>query len=71
MWNQYLWPLLIANAENTRQVQIGLRQLVATDAAIEWHYVMSGVLLAAIPPLLLLVFLQRNLIRGIALYEDK
>jgi sn-glycerol 3-phosphate transport system permease protein len=71
MWNQYLWPLLIANSDSTRMVQIGLRQLVATDAAIEWHYVMSGVLLAAIPPLLLLVLLQRNLIQGIALYEDK
>ena len=71
MWNQYLWPLLIANADNTRMVQIGLRQLVATDAAIEWHYVMSGVILAAIPPLILLVILQRNLIRGVALYEDK
>jgi sn-glycerol 3-phosphate transport system permease protein len=71
MWNQYLWPLLIANADSTRMVQIGLRQLVATDAAIDWHYVMSGVLLAAIPPLLLLILLQRNLIQGIALYEDK
>jgi len=71
MWNQYLWPLLIANADSTRMVQIGLRQLVATDAAIEWHYVMSGVLIAAVPPLLLLIALQRNLIQGIALYEDK
>lgn len=71
MWNQYLWPLLIANADSTRMIQIGLRQLVATDAAIEWHYVMSGVLIAAVPPLLLLIALQRNLIQGIALYEDK
>jgi len=71
MWNQYLWPLLIANADTTRMVQIGLRQLVATDAAIEWHYVMGGVLLAAIPPLVLLILLQKNLIQGIALYEDK
>ena len=71
MWNQYLWPLLIANADTTRMVQIGLRQLVATDAAIEWHYVMSGVVIAALPPLLLLIILQRNLIRGVALYEDK
>ncbi|NLH00119.1 MAG: ABC transporter permease subunit [Chloroflexi bacterium] len=71
MWNQYLWPLIIANADTTRMVQIGLRQLVATDAAVEWHYVMSGVLISAIPPLLLLILLQRNLIRGIALYEDK
>lgn len=71
MWNQYLWPLIVANSDATRMVQIGLRQLVATDAAVEWHYVMSGVVLAAIPPLVLLILLQRNLIRGVALYEDK
>lgn len=71
IWNQYLWPLIIANADNTRMVQIGLKQLVATDAAVEWHYVMSGVLIAALPPLIVLVLLQRNLIQGIALYEEK
>ena len=71
MWNQYLWPLIIANADNTRMIQIGLRQLVATDAAVAWHYVMSGVVIASIPPLLLLLLLQKNLIHGIALYEDK
>ena len=71
MWNQYLWPLLIANSPETRMIQIGLKQLVATDAAVEWHLVMSGVVIAALPPLLLLVLLQKNLIQGIALYEDK
>jgi len=71
MWNQYLWPLIIANSDATRMIQVGLRQLVATDAAVEWHYVMSGVLIAAIPPLVLLLILQKNLIHGIALYEDK
>lgn len=71
MWNQYLWPLLIANTDNTRQVQIGLRQLIATDAAVEWNYVMAGVLLAALPPLIVLVLLQKNLTSGIALNQDK
>jgi sn-glycerol 3-phosphate transport system permease protein len=71
MWNQYLWPLIIANSDATRMVQIGLRQLVATDAAVEWHLVMSGVVIAALPPLLLLFILQKNLIHGISLYEDK
>jgi sn-glycerol 3-phosphate transport system permease protein len=71
MWNQYLWPLVIANSDSVRMVQIGLRQLVATDAAVEWHYVMSGVLIAAVPPLLLLLLLQKNLIQGISLYEEK
>lgn len=71
MWNQYLWPLLIANADRTRVVQIGLKQLVSTDAAIEWHYVMAGTVIAALPPLVLLVVLQRSLIEGMSLYEEK
>lgn len=71
MWNQYLWPLIIANADRTRVVQIGLKQLVATDAAVEWHVVMAGAMLAALPPLIVLVILQRSLIEGMSLYEEK
>lgn len=71
MWNQYLWPLIIANSYRTRMIQIGLKQLVATDAAVEWHLVMSGVVIASIPPLILLILLQSSLIQGIALGEEK
>ncbi|NOX63389.1 MAG: ABC transporter permease subunit [Chloroflexi bacterium] len=71
MWNQYLWPLIIANAERTRVVQIGLKQLVDTDAAVDWHIVMAGALIATLPPLLLLIIMQRSLIEGMSLYEEK
>ena len=71
MWNQYLWPLIIANADRTRVVQIGLKQLVDTDAAVNWHYVSAGMLLSAIPPLIVLVILQRSLLEGMSLYEEK
>ncbi|MEL7675520.1 MAG: ABC transporter permease subunit, partial [Chloroflexota bacterium] len=46
MWNQYLWPLLVANSDQTRQIQIGIKLLVATDAVIEWGTVMAGALMA-------------------------
>lgn len=71
MWNQYLWPLLIANTDATRQVQIGLRQLIATDAAIEWNYVMAGVILASLPPLIVLLLLNKNLTSGVSMNQDK
>lgn len=71
MWNQYLWPLIIANTEQTRVVQIGLKQLVDTDAAVNWHYVSAGMLLSAIPPLIVLIILQRSLLEGMSLYEEK
>ena len=71
MWNQYLWPLIIANSDATRVVQIGLKALVATDAAVEWHYVMAGTVISVIPPLVILVLLQHSLLEGMSLYEDK
>ena len=71
MWNQYLWPLIIANADRTRVVQIGLKQFVDTDAAVDWHIVRAGALIATLPPLILLIVMQRSLIEGMSFYEEK
>ena len=65
MWNQYLWPLLVANSDSTRQVQIGIKQLVASDAVIEWGVVMAGSMMVIIPPLVVLLALQRSLMTGL------
>lgn len=64
MWNQYLWPLLVANSDQTRQIQIGIKLLVATDAVIEWGTVMAGAIMAIVPPLVVLLVLQRSLMTG-------
>lgn len=71
MWNQYLWPLVIANAETTRVIQVGLKQLIATDAAVEWNVVMAGVVVAMLPPLIVLVLTQKSLVTGLSLAEEK
>lgn len=63
-WNQYLWPLLVTNHRDMRTIQIGLRFL-QNEEAISWNLVMAGVVLAVLPTVLLLVFGQRQLIRGL------
>lgn len=65
MWNQYLWPLIVANSSQTRQVQIGIKQLVATDSVIEWGILMAGAITVIIPPLIVLLLLQRSLMSGL------
>jgi sn-glycerol 3-phosphate transport system permease protein len=65
MWNQYLWPLIVANSDSTRQVQIGVKLLVATDSVIEWGVLMSGVIMVIVPPLIVLLMLQRSLMSGL------
>ncbi len=70
MWNQYLWPLLVANSDQTRQIQIGIKLLVATDAVIDWGTVMAGALMAIVPPLIVLLVLQRSLMAGLTTATD-
>jgi sn-glycerol 3-phosphate transport system permease protein len=65
-WNQYLWPLLITteNEMNTVVIAIG-RMIKATDDAIDWPVVMATVMLAMIPPVAVVVVMQRWFVRGL------
>ena len=63
-WNQYLWPLLITNADSHRTVQIGLKVLNSTNID-ELNLVMAGTVIAALPIFVLLLFFQRHLVRGL------
>ncbi|MEM8589595.1 MAG: sn-glycerol-3-phosphate ABC transporter permease UgpE [Pseudomonadota bacterium] len=63
-WNQYLWPLLIS--DNLETVVIGIRRMLTVgDADIQWNIVMATTLLAMIPPVLVVVFMQRWFVKGL------
>ena len=70
MWNQYLWPILVANSINTRQVQIGIKLLIATDSVVQWGVLMAGTITVIIPPLLVLLVLQRSLMAGLSMADE-
>jgi sn-glycerol 3-phosphate transport system permease protein len=71
MWNEYLWPLIVTTSNEMRVVQIGIKMLVATDAQAEWNVIMAGVVAAMVPPLVILVLLQRSFVRSVALGAEK
>ncbi|GAC1313084.1 MAG: carbohydrate ABC transporter permease [Acidimicrobiales bacterium] len=63
-WNQYLWPLLITRDDRHRTVQIGLRQLRAVSLD-QVNVTFAGVVIAALPLVVLLVLFQKQLVRGL------
>jgi sn-glycerol 3-phosphate transport system permease protein len=63
-WNQYLWPLLVTQSNSVRTVQIGLRQLSASDIS-KADIVFAGTVLAALPIFVVLLIFQRSLVRGL------
>jgi sn-glycerol 3-phosphate transport system permease protein len=63
-WNQYLWPLLITKDDQYRTVQIGLKQLQQTSID-QINVIFAGAIIAVIPLVILLLFFQRHLVRGL------
>ena len=63
-WNQYTWPRAVVTEDKWQTIQIGLKSLSAARPE-ESNIGLAAAILAAIPILLLLIFLQRQLIRGL------
>lgn len=65
-WNQYLWPLLITTRSDMSTIVIAIgRMIKATDDAVDWPVVMAIVMLAMIPPVLVVVLMQRWFVKGL------
>jgi len=65
-WNQYLWPLLVTNTPAMTTIVIGIRQMIGNgDAQTEWHLVMATALLALLPPIMVVLAMQRWFVKGL------
>jgi sn-glycerol 3-phosphate transport system permease protein len=66
-WNQYLWPLLITNTEAMRTVVIGLEGLIPRSGTElpTWNLIMAGAMMALLPPVAIIVFMQRWFVKGL------
>ena len=64
-WNDFLWPLLVTNAEEMRTIQIGLNGFVGRYGT-SWNYLMAGTITATLPSVVVFLFFQKALERGIA-----
>ncbi|WP_025899621.1 sn-glycerol-3-phosphate ABC transporter permease UgpE [Sneathiella glossodoripedis] len=65
-WNQYLWPLLVTTDQSmyTIVMQIG-RMLEGAEEAPQWHLIMMTALLSVIPPVLVVLFMQKLFVQGL------
>jgi sn-glycerol 3-phosphate transport system permease protein len=65
-WNQYLWPLLVTTNEDYYTIVMGISRMVnVVDAAAKWNLVMAVTLLAMIPPVVVVVVMQRQFVKGL------
>lgn len=64
-WNQYLWPLLITTKEKYYTLLIGINRMLAVgDAQAEWQIILATTMLALIPPVIVVVAMQKQFVSG-------
>lgn len=65
-WNQYLWPLLMTTREEMFPISVGLRQMMGSgDALVNWNIVMATAVLMLIPPTIIILAMQKWLVKGL------
>ena len=65
-WNQYLWPMLITTDPGYYTAVMGIKRLASVlDGDTQWNLVMAGVILAALPPVLIIIVMQRLFVKGL------
>lgn len=64
-WNQYLWPLLITTDKDMNTIVMGISQMIGVDDFTDWPAVMATAMLAMLPPVAIVVFMQRLFIKGL------
>jgi len=65
-WNQYLWPLLITTSPDMTTAVIGLKDLIPqADDLPTWNVAMAGSLLVMLPPVLVVLLMQRWFVKGL------
>ena len=65
-WNQYLWPLLITTSSDYYTIVAGIKRMAdAVDGLPQWHLVMATAMLAMLPPVAVVIGMQRLFVKGL------
>ncbi len=65
-WNQYLWPLMITTDKDHYTVVMAIKRMAdVADAIPQWNVVMATAVLAMLPPVIVVVAMQRLFVKGL------
>jgi sn-glycerol 3-phosphate transport system permease protein len=65
-WNQYLWPILITSDASMGTAVAGIKSMISLgDGVTQWNQVMAAMLLTLLPPLVVVLTMQRWFVRGL------
>jgi multiple sugar transport system permease protein len=63
-WDEFLWPLVVVSSDEHRTLPIGLAKFLG-QYEDQWHLLMAGSVVAALPVVLLFLVLQRRFLESL------
>jgi sn-glycerol 3-phosphate transport system permease protein len=67
-WNQYLWPIMMTTDESYNTIVMGIKQILANINETpdpRYNYAFAMVILAMLPPVLVVIIFQRWFVKGL------
>jgi sn-glycerol 3-phosphate transport system permease protein len=65
-WNQYLWPLLVTTDQRYYTIVMGIKRMAdVAESYPQWNLVMAAVVLAMLPPVLVVILMQKLFVKGL------
>ncbi len=65
-WNDFIWPLIIAQTPNVYTLPVALG-LLSSEQAVPYNFILAMVVASMVPVIVMFLFLQRHIISGIAM----
>ena len=65
-WNEFVLPIVLSNKPDVMLFQVALYQFISLYR-IDWGYLTAGINIALIPVVVLMLFAQKRMIRGLTL----
>ncbi|MCF7953466.1 MAG: carbohydrate ABC transporter permease [Spirochaetales bacterium] len=70
IFNDYIWALILLRSEDHMPITAGLARLQG-QYVMDWTVITSGALIAAVPTIIVFMFLQKYFIRGLTMGSNK
>ncbi|MBM7037107.1 sn-glycerol-3-phosphate ABC transporter permease UgpE [Vibrio ulleungensis] len=67
-WNQYLWPIMMTTDESYNTIVMGIKQIlsnISETSLPRYDYAFAMVILAMLPPILVVIIFQRWFVKGL------
>ena len=65
-WNQYIWPILVTTDADFTTIVAGIKRMAdVVDGEPLWNYIMATAVLAMLPPVLVVIAMQRLFVKGL------